>query len=81
MCVCVCVLCIEFVIAGSNECKARSFGQSSVVCECNATYCDSVGHVSLPAVGHFLSFLSSRAGRRLYREEGQVWKNSTGAGE
>ncbi|MCI4374640.1 hypothetical protein PGIGA_G00008390 [Pangasianodon gigas] len=70
---------ITHIRAGSDECKARSFGQSSVVCECNATYCDSVGHVSLPAVGHFLSFLSSRAGRRLQREQGQVQKNSTGA--
>ncbi|XP_046704327.1 lysosomal acid glucosylceramidase isoform X2 [Silurus meridionalis] len=66
-------------IRGSSECKARSFGQSSVVCECNATYCDSVGHVSLPAVGHFLSFLSSRAGARLQRNQGPVQKNSTGA--
>ncbi|XP_062848589.1 lysosomal acid glucosylceramidase [Trichomycterus rosablanca] len=64
---------------GSDECNARSFGQSSVVCECNATHCDSVGRVSLPAVGQFLSFLSSRAGSRLQREQGQVQRNSTGA--
>ncbi|XP_053482745.1 lysosomal acid glucosylceramidase isoform X1 [Ictalurus furcatus] len=70
---------ITQIRAGSDECKVRSFGQSSVVCECNATYCDSVGHVSLPPVGHFLSFLSSKAGQRLQREQGQVQKNSTGA--
>ncbi|XP_060777704.1 lysosomal acid glucosylceramidase isoform X3 [Neoarius graeffei] len=70
---------LTHIRAGSDECKAKSFGQSSVVCECNATYCDSVGHVNLPAVGHFLSFLSSRAGTRLQRQQGQVQKNSTGA--
>uniref|UniRef100_A0AAR2K552 Glucosylceramidase n=1 Tax=Pygocentrus nattereri TaxID=42514 RepID=A0AAR2K552_PYGNA len=61
-----------------ESCQARMFSQSSVVCECNATHCDSVGRVTLPAVGHYLSFLSSEAGSRLHREQGQVQRNSTG---
>uniref|UniRef100_A0AAY4AHE0 Glucosylceramidase n=1 Tax=Denticeps clupeoides TaxID=299321 RepID=A0AAY4AHE0_9TELE len=58
---------------------ARNFGHGSVVCVCNATYCDSPGAVKLPPVGQFLSFLSSKAGSRLEKRQGQVQENSTGA--
>lgn len=66
---------------GSNKCVGRNFGHGSVVCECNATYCDSVGSVSLPPRGQYSSYLSSMAGSRLERGQGQVQVNSTGAGE
>jgi hypothetical protein len=66
---------------GSDECVARNFGHGSVVCECNSTHCDSIGSDTLPALGQFLSFTSSKAGSRLQRGQGQVQKNSTGAGE
>uniref|UniRef100_A0A8C7K6Z3 Glucosylceramidase n=1 Tax=Oncorhynchus kisutch TaxID=8019 RepID=A0A8C7K6Z3_ONCKI len=64
---------------GSDECVARNFGHGSVVCECNSTHCDSIGSDTLPALGQFLSFTSSKAGSRLQRGQGQVQKNSTGA--
>ncbi|XP_076826951.1 lysosomal acid glucosylceramidase [Brachyhypopomus gauderio] len=67
------------ITAASDDCQARRFGQSSVVCECNATHCDSVGLVRLPAVGHFLTFTSSQAGSRLQQEQRQVQRNSSGS--
>lgn len=60
---------------------ARSFGEDSVVCECNSTYCDSVGSVTLPPVGQFSSYLSSMSGSRLEASQGQVLANSTAQGE
>lgn len=65
----------------TSKCIARNFGQDSVVCECNSTYCDSVGSVTLPPVGHFSSYLSSMSGSRLEASQGQVQVNSTTEGE
>lgn len=70
-----------FPLAGSSKCIARNFGQDSVVCECNSTYCDSVGSVTLPPVGHFSSYLSSMSGSRLEAAQGQVQVNGTAEGE
>lgn len=66
---------------GSNECVARHFGHDSVVCECNATYCDSVGSLTLPPLGWYSSYLTTMAGSRLEAGQGQVQVNSTRAGE
>ncbi|XP_028985112.1 lysosomal acid glucosylceramidase isoform X2 [Betta splendens] len=75
------VLTAEVTLSeGSNKCVARNFGHDSVVCVCNATYCDSVGSVTLPPLGRFSSFLSSLAGSRLEPALGQVQANSSGAG-
>lgn len=51
------------------------------MCECNSTYCDSVGSVTLPPLGQYSSYLSSMAGSRLEPGQGQVQVNSTGTGE
>uniref|UniRef100_A0AAX7UTP4 Glucosylceramidase n=1 Tax=Astatotilapia calliptera TaxID=8154 RepID=A0AAX7UTP4_ASTCA len=64
--------------AGYNKCVARNFGYDSVVCECNSTYCDSIGSVSLPPLGQFSSYLSNIAGSRLEASQGEVRANSTG---
>ncbi|XP_031431718.1 lysosomal acid glucosylceramidase isoform X2 [Clupea harengus] len=76
-----CVVCIGAPVTsgGKDDCQARDFGHGSVVCECNASHCDSAGPVQLPPVGQFLTVLSSKAGSRLARGQGQVLKNSTGA--
>ncbi|XP_029959147.1 lysosomal acid glucosylceramidase [Salarias fasciatus] len=75
------VIAAEVILTnGSSKCVARSFGHDSVVCECNSTYCDSVGSASLPPLGGFTSYLSSRAGSRLEVTQGQVQANSSGAG-
>lgn len=68
-------------ILGSPKCIAKNFSYDSVVCECNSTYCDSVGSATLPPVGQFSSYLTSRAGSRLEPTQGQVQANSSGTGE
>ncbi|NWU96893.1 GLCM Glucosylceramidase, partial [Upupa epops] len=40
------------------------------VCVCNATYCDTLDPVVLPAPGTFVKYESSKAGKRLERSEG-----------
>uniref|UniRef100_A0A3B5MX53 Glucosylceramidase n=1 Tax=Xiphophorus couchianus TaxID=32473 RepID=A0A3B5MX53_9TELE len=64
----------------SLKCVARNLGHDSVVCECNSTYCDGVGPVSLPPLGQYSTYLSSMAGSRMEPGQGQVQVNSTGAG-
>ncbi|KAL4636166.1 glucosylceramidase isoform X1, partial [Arapaima gigas] len=67
--------------SGDGDCVPRDFGQGSVVCECNSTHCDSPGAVSLPPAGQFLTYVTSRAGKRLEKGQGQVQNATTGAGE
>lgn len=66
--------------AGNKRCLPRDFGHGSVVCECNSTYCDSVGSVTVPPLGEYTAYLSSKAGSRLEQIQGQVIKNSTAVG-
>uniref|UniRef100_A0A3Q2PZK6 Glucosylceramidase n=1 Tax=Fundulus heteroclitus TaxID=8078 RepID=A0A3Q2PZK6_FUNHE len=75
-----CALIMPPPLQGINRCVARNFGHDSVVCECNSTYCDGVGPVSLPPLGQFSTYLSSRAGSRMEPGRGQVQVNSSGAG-
>ncbi|NWH40161.1 GLCM Glucosylceramidase, partial [Chloropsis hardwickii] len=42
-----------------------------VVCVCNATYCDTLDPLVLPAPGSFVRYESSKAGKRLERSEGR----------
>ncbi|NWS62980.1 GLCM Glucosylceramidase, partial [Chunga burmeisteri] len=41
-----------------------------MVCVCNATYCDTLDPVVLPAPGTYVKYESSKAGKRLERSEG-----------
>ncbi|XP_016366583.1 glucosylceramidase-like [Sinocyclocheilus rhinocerous] len=66
-------------IARADDCQPLNVGHGSVVCVCNATYCDSVGRTGLPDPGQFLSYVSSKTGSRLVKSRGQFQKNSTGA--
>uniref|UniRef100_A0A670Z7N8 Glucosylceramidase n=1 Tax=Pseudonaja textilis TaxID=8673 RepID=A0A670Z7N8_PSETE len=43
-----------------------------MVCVCNATYCDTVDPVSLPDVGYYVKYTTSRDGQRLERSEGKT---------
>ncbi|XP_042346197.1 lysosomal acid glucosylceramidase [Plectropomus leopardus] len=65
---------------GSYKCVARDFGHDSVVCECNSTYCDSVGSARLPGLGRYSSYLTTKAGSRLEAGWGRVKENGSGAG-
>ena len=65
-------LCIMYVYADARPCVYRQFNQDSVVCVCNATYCDMVG---IEGGGllytYFNAFVTSKDGKRLDRELGQ----------
>ncbi|XP_013882930.1 glucosylceramidase [Austrofundulus limnaeus] len=65
--------------SGSRKCVGRHFGHSSVVCECNSTYCDSIGSVPLPPLGQYSSYLSSMEGSRLEARQGQIQVRTNGS--
>nr|XP_045599907.1 lysosomal acid glucosylceramidase-like [Procambarus clarkii] len=48
----------------AQECNPRQFGYDSVVCVCNATYCDQPGIINFPEEGSFTVVTSSRDGLR-----------------
>ncbi|NXT18204.1 GLCM Glucosylceramidase, partial [Syrrhaptes paradoxus] len=55
---------------GARPCSPRFFGRDAMVCVCNATYCDTLDPLVLPAPGAFVRYESSKAGKRLERSEG-----------
>ncbi|KAE8589117.1 hypothetical protein XENTR_v10022894 [Xenopus tropicalis] len=61
--------------SGGHPCAPLDFGNQSVVCQCNATYCDTPGPVALPPVGNFSVYESSRAGKRLQVTSGAFSKS------
>ncbi|XP_069650502.1 lysosomal acid glucosylceramidase isoform X2 [Haliaeetus albicilla] len=62
--------------AGGRPCDAKDFGHGSLVCACSATYCDTLDPVVLPALGTFVKYESSKAGKRLERSEGSFQRNA-----
>ncbi|XP_074895677.1 lysosomal acid glucosylceramidase-like isoform X2 [Buteo buteo] len=56
--------------AGARPCSPKYFGRDAMVCVCNATYCDTLDPVVLPAPGTYVKYESSKAGKRLERSEG-----------
>uniref|UniRef100_A0A8C5TML3 Glucosylceramidase n=1 Tax=Malurus cyaneus samueli TaxID=2593467 RepID=A0A8C5TML3_9PASS len=57
--------------AGARPCSPKYFGLDAMVCVCNATYCDTVDPLVLPAVGSYVKYESSKSGKRLERSEGR----------
>ncbi|XP_063229264.1 lysosomal acid glucosylceramidase-like [Bacillus rossius redtenbacheri] len=51
----------------AKDCAVRNYGASSIVCVCNATYCDKIEPISKDSIsgGHYTHFVSSKAGLRL----------------
>uniref|UniRef100_A0A8C9W1I7 Glucosylceramidase n=1 Tax=Scleropages formosus TaxID=113540 RepID=A0A8C9W1I7_SCLFO len=80
------LLCVLLAVASAatagddDGCVPRNFGHGSVACECNSTRCDSPGAVGSPPVGRFLTFLTSREGKRLEKGQGFVRNGTAGAG-
>ncbi|XP_039558174.1 lysosomal acid glucosylceramidase-like isoform X10 [Passer montanus] len=58
-------------VAGARPCIPKDFGHGSLVCVCNATYCDTLDPVVVPAPGSYAKYESSKAGKRLERSEGK----------
>uniref|UniRef100_A0A8C3NXG5 Glucosylceramidase n=1 Tax=Cyanoderma ruficeps TaxID=181631 RepID=A0A8C3NXG5_9PASS len=57
-------------LPGARPCIPKDFGHGSLVCVCNATYCDTLDPLVLPAPGSYVKYESSKAGKRLERSEG-----------
>lgn len=54
-----------YVIPFVTDCAPRQYSYDSVVCVCNATYCDNPGPIASPAANtQFTSVTSSREGQR-----------------
>ncbi|CAH2327552.1 glucosylceramidase [Pelobates cultripes] len=64
------------VISGGRPCVPVNFGHGSVVCVCNATYCDTLDPVVLPALGTFSQYESSQSGKRLDLSTGAFKKRT-----
>ncbi|XP_043357690.1 lysosomal acid glucosylceramidase isoform X3 [Dermochelys coriacea] len=62
--------------AGGHPCNAKNFGHDSLVCECNASYCDTLDPIVIPAVGMYIKYESSKAGKRLEHSEGRFQSDS-----
>ncbi|XP_076033784.1 lysosomal acid glucosylceramidase-like [Oratosquilla oratoria] len=53
-----------------RPCAPRDFGHSSVVCVCNATFCDDLPEAEVPLKGHFNVYTSSMRGSRFELSQG-----------
>nr|AAH81165.1 MGC84284 protein [Xenopus laevis] len=60
--------------SGGRLCAPLNFGQSSVVCQCNATYCDTLDPIVVPSVGNFSVYETSQSGKRLQVTSGTFTK-------
>ncbi|NXS90299.1 GLCM Glucosylceramidase, partial [Erpornis zantholeuca] len=62
-------------LPGARPCIPKDFGRGSLVCVCNATYCDTLDPLVLPATGSYVKYESSKAGKRLERSEGRFQRS------
>ncbi|XP_030042737.1 LOW QUALITY PROTEIN: lysosomal acid glucosylceramidase [Microcaecilia unicolor] len=67
-------------VLGGQPCVPLTFGHNSVVCVCNATYCDTLVPLAVPDLGNYSKYESSLAGKRLENSEGTIQKSYTLAG-
>ncbi|XP_078390176.1 lysosomal acid glucosylceramidase isoform X1 [Cetorhinus maximus] len=63
-------------VTAGKPCAAQSFGGTSVVCVCNATYCDTIDPLVLPEKGYYLLYETSKAGKRLESKTGKILTNT-----
>ncbi|XP_047998979.1 putative glucosylceramidase 3 [Leguminivora glycinivorella] len=57
-------------VAADVPCARRQIEKKSVVCVCNATYCDEITRDD-PAPGKYVAYTSSEAGSRFKKQEGE----------
>lgn len=69
------IKCFFFFIAG-DECEPRSFGEDSIVCVCNSTYCDSISEPKLQQ-NQFLWYTSTQDGKRMQLSVNDFSKNES----
>uniref|UniRef100_H3AB74 Glucosylceramidase n=1 Tax=Latimeria chalumnae TaxID=7897 RepID=H3AB74_LATCH len=68
------------VTPGEKPCAPLNFGQSSVVCVCSATYCDTLDPLKIPSVGSYIAYETNKAGKRVEGMKGAIQKNITDPG-
>ncbi|XP_023245563.1 glucosylceramidase-like [Copidosoma floridanum] len=56
----------------AQDCKPVDFWGDSIVCECNATYCDYYSDSKPLNSDEFISYVTSKGGKRLSRSEGNI---------
>ncbi|KAL3186893.1 hypothetical protein MRX96_004706 [Rhipicephalus microplus] len=64
------IVFFSYVEGTWSQCQPRDYGKGSVVCVCNATYCDYLGEVSQIPQGQILVFESNKAGLRFSKTTG-----------
>ncbi|CAG2058698.1 unnamed protein product, partial [Timema podura] len=67
-------LCGGIGIIQARRCVGRDYGASSIVCVCNATYCDSLEPINEERIsgGNYLNYVSSKSGLRLEPNTGTL---------
>ncbi|XP_067831900.1 lysosomal acid glucosylceramidase isoform X2 [Heptranchias perlo] len=70
--VCFLLLWTVHPVTAGKPCDAKSFGGTSVVCVCNATYCDTMDPIVVPAKGLYLLYETNKAGKRLESKTGEI---------
>ena len=63
--------------ADENPCVPRQYDQESVVCVCNATYCDDVGLTTQLLYSYYNTFTTTLDGQRLNRDLGSFAETPT----
>ena len=67
--------------ADEKPCIPRKYDQDSIVCVCNATYCDDVGITTPPPYFYYNAFTTSLDGQRLKRDLGSFQVKPVGDAE
>ncbi|CAG2055696.1 unnamed protein product [Timema podura] len=70
------------MFAEAKNCIVRDYGSTSIVCVCNATYCDSLDPISDESItsGSFIHYSSTQSGQRLQPNKG-VFSNNLPASD
>ena len=74
---CALVLGIASACGSPTQCQRKYFNQSSFVCVCNATYCDTIDTDVSPPKGEVLVFSTSKAGDRFKRSSTGLKSSAT----
>ncbi|XP_071959380.1 lysosomal acid glucosylceramidase-like [Antedon mediterranea] len=64
--------------AFGNDCKKKSFGKSSFVCECSSTYCDDVDQDFDTLPGQYVVYTSTKDSLRLFKNTSTLVPDTEG---
>lgn len=60
-----------------KTCAGRDYNHGTVVCVCNATYCDTIEPVQPEKIGKYVIYTSNKAGLRFNKKVGEFQKNKS----